>query len=87
MKVAMTGLAMYGIAWGISSFQSSPTYAVAGGIVAPILIFMGLFYGGYVFDTPWLQKHFETIYASLCAPLGVAGFAIGTWHYLHHVET
>jgi ABC-type transport system involved in multi-copper enzyme maturation permease subunit len=88
---ALMGLVSFGVAWLISSLQSSPTFAVCGGLIAPLVIVMGLHgavwglglatYPGSTFD-----EFVETGYSTICAMVAVVCFSIGTWYYLRRVE-
>ena len=84
--IAITGAVLYGVSWLISSFQSSPTFAVGGGVVAPMIVLMGLhaiaWFGGVEFP----QRFVEIGYATICLSLAVVCFAIGTWYYLRRIE-
>lgn len=86
--VAITGLVFYGVSWLISSFQSSPTFAVVGGLITPLLVLMGLHAAAWAMDMdPSSVDQFAgTWYATICPILAVVCFSIGTWYYLTRVE-
>ena len=87
--VAITGLVFYGVSWLISSFQSSPTFAVGGGLITPLLILMGLQTTAWsigVTDLSSIAPFMGTGYAITCPALAVVCFSIGTWYYLNRVE-
>jgi ABC-type transport system involved in multi-copper enzyme maturation permease subunit len=86
--VAITGLTFYGVAWLISSLQSSPTFAVCGGLITPLLIAWGLYAAAWAADMPgptW-DRFVTTGYATICLVLAILCFWIGTWYYLRRVE-
>ena len=84
--LALSNLMIYGVSWGISAFQSSPTFAVAGGLVSPLLIWLGLNFGAFALELPALGENAGAIYSMICPPLGIAGFSLGTWYFLTRVE-
>ena len=86
--VAITGLVFYGVSWLISSFQSSPTFAVGGGLITPILVLMGLHAAAWAMDldAPSIARFAENGYAIICPMLALVGFSIGTWYYLTRIE-
>jgi ABC-type transport system involved in multi-copper enzyme maturation permease subunit len=83
---AMTGLTFFCVGWLVSSFQSSPTFAVVAGLATPLTIIMGLGVLDWSDVVPPLDEIVGPIYAILCATLAVASFAIGTWYFLRRVE-
>ncbi len=80
----LTGLVMFGVAWFFSSLQSSPTIAVCGGIITPVLIFMGLYFAIVVERMD--GESFATGFTSISVTLGTLAFAVGTWYFLKRVE-
>ena len=86
--IAITGLVFYGVSWLISSFQSSPTFAVAGGLITPILVGMGLVAMAWAMDMdePSLKRFMRNGFATIFPILGIVCFSIGTWYYLKRVE-
>ena len=86
--IAITGLAFYGVAWLISSLQSSPTFAVVGGLITPLLIVWGLSAAAWAADMPGstCNRFVTTGYATICLVLAILCFWIGTWYYLRRVE-
>jgi len=89
--VAITGLVFYGVSWLISSFQSSPTFAVVGGLLTPLLVIMGL--NGLNaaawatdMDVRSVDRFVGIGYAIICPILAIVGFSIGTWYYLTRIE-
>ena len=85
-NVAITGFVAFGVGWLISSFQSSPTFAVCGGFVVPLLTAMGLSLVVREFEIPDDFRFAFTWYAVICGILGALGFALGTWLFLKRVE-
>jgi ABC-type transport system involved in multi-copper enzyme maturation permease subunit len=81
----LTGLVMFGVAWCISSIQSSPTIAVCGGIATPVIILNSLWLVTINFDL-YDKQFFANWYTMISITLGALGFAVGTWCYLKRVE-
>ena len=85
---AITGLAFFGVGWIISSLQSSPTYAVGGALITPLLVFLSLHTIGW--QSGLRSRDFDRFvalgYDAICLSLGVVCFAIGTWYYLRRIE-
>ena len=82
---AITGLVMFGVAWCISSLQSSPTFAIAGGIVTPIAV-MVMILTGIDRATEHSGQVLFDWYSGICITLGLAGLVVGTWYFLKRVE-
>jgi len=85
--LSCTSLTFYGVSWLISSLQSSPTFAVGGGLIAPLLVIAGL--GAAAWKIGILNTDDRFIpagYTIICLTLAIASFTIGTWHYLKRVE-
>lgn len=85
--VLLTGLAFFGVAWLVSSFQSSATFAVAAGLIAPFLLvavlqFVAWWLNWEVID----QRAVATGYAIGCGVLALISFPIGTAYYLRRIE-
>ena len=78
----------YGVSWLISSFQSSPTFAVGGGLITPLLVIMGLRAASLSMDidVPSLNRFMGNGCATIFPILGIVCFSIGTWYYLKRVE-
>jgi ABC-type transport system involved in multi-copper enzyme maturation permease subunit len=92
---AMVALAFFCFAWCLSSFLASPTFAVAGGLLAPLLLWLSVlflaFLGEVVDARAWLADeaylHFIVFsYFTICLTLAPICFGVGTWHYLRRVE-
>ena len=84
--VAITGLVFYGVSWLISSFESSPTFAVGGGLITPMLVFMGLKAAAWAMGLRSIDPFVGIQYATICPILAVVCFSIGIWYYLNRVE-
>jgi ABC-type transport system involved in multi-copper enzyme maturation permease subunit len=89
--IAITGLTFYGVSWLISSFQSSPTFAVCGGLIVPLLVVSGLSavtaIASLFIENPGYADRFIAIgYLIICAAFAIACFATGTWYYLKRIE-
>lgn len=84
MAIAVTGLTFYGVGWFLSSLQSSPTFAVAGALLVPLIVIMSL-------TTLWEfrmigEGGLEFGYLGTCSVLALSTFTIGTWLFLQRVE-
>ena len=85
--IAITGLVFFGVSWLISSFQSSPTFAVAGGLITPVIVAMGLWIAVWTFDeTDTSAEEVSNLYMLICVFLAVMSFSAGTLFYLNRVE-
>lgn len=87
--VAITGLTFFGVGWLISSLQSSPTFAICGGLISPLVIFtclQGAAWAGGSLAGPSYEPLVGAGYAVTCSVVAVACFSIGTWYYLRRVE-
>jgi ABC-type transport system involved in multi-copper enzyme maturation permease subunit len=87
-NIALTGLLFFGVAWFLSSFLTSPTFSICGGLLAPVLFWLSLVVATDVLRLVpgFTGKGVEIPYRIYCLALGPAGFAIGTWYYLRRVE-
>lgn len=85
---AITGMTFYGVGWFVSSFQSSPTFAVAAGLLTPLAIAMGLQLLHW--STGDLIAQFDEmrglLYVSSTSVVASVGFFAGTVYYLRRVE-
>lgn len=86
--IAAGSLAAFGVAWAVSSFQSSSTFAICAGIVAPLVVGMSLTFVNWAleYDLKTQQHFMETVAPIACLVLGILGFALGTWYFLNRVE-
>jgi ABC-type transport system involved in multi-copper enzyme maturation permease subunit len=82
---AITGATFFGVGWLLSSMLESPTFAVCGGLIAPLVVVIGLQFLGYALDYP-LEEFIKLWYPRVCLTLAAACFVAGTWHYLRRVE-
>ena len=87
---AITGLVFFGVAWLISSLQSSPTFAVGGALITPLVIVMGLQGAAWGIGLHHFREAFERFltigYPAICAIVAVVCFSIGTCYFLRRVE-
>jgi hypothetical protein len=86
---ALTGFTFFGVAWSVSSLQSSPTLAVCGGLATPLVIFMGIQGADWIRDTAYSPEFYRFVgiaYAITCTVIAIVCFSIGTWYYLRRVE-
>ncbi len=83
---AITGLVFFGVAWMVSSLQSSPVFAVCAGLIAPLIVFVSLQIVDNGIGPPNPDPYWKTAQPVICSTLGVVCFSIGTWYYLRRVE-
>ena len=83
---ALTGLVMFSVAWLVSSLQSSPTFAVCSGLIAPWLLIIAAVGAAWIWDPLRFGPIVEVGYAVTCPALALVCFSIGTWYYLRRVE-
>lgn len=87
----LTGLMLFGVSWFLSSIQSSPSIAVIGGVVTPILVLMGLLTSVEIYETQTRRNIDDasimaTWYMGISLTLAILGFTVGTWYFLKRVE-
>jgi len=85
-NTAITGLTFFCVAWFLSSFIASPTFAVCGGLVTPLLFGTGFYLVCGLLDVSLAEDELEVWYRTFCLTLAPPCFALGTWHYLRRVE-
>ena len=83
---AITGLVIFGVAWLVSSLQSSPTFAVCGGLITPLVILMCLRGAAWTTGPPTFDRFAAIGYFATCSLVAVVCFSIGTWHFLRRIE-
>jgi len=85
---AATTSVLFSVAWCLSSFLASPTFAVAGGLLTPVVLWFSIICALLKLDVD--NEHFECIamfwYCAICLTLALVCFGVGTWHYLRRVE-
>jgi ABC-type transport system involved in multi-copper enzyme maturation permease subunit len=83
--VAATGACMFGIAWLGSSCLPSPTFAIFGGLVSPLVVNLSLMSCSTGLGWPAMADvgHW---YLVICPTLGCLCFVSGTWYFLRRVE-
>jgi len=85
--IAVSTLAAFSVAWFVSSFQSSATFAICSGLVAPlIVIFMIQMISWQLLEANLSIAATATYYGTSCGIVAAVGFACGTWHFLQRVE-
>jgi ABC-type transport system involved in multi-copper enzyme maturation permease subunit len=87
--IAIVTSAFFCVAWFLSSFLSSPTFAVAGGLLTPLLLLTGIVFVGYLLDVeslPQFDMFFAFAFFGTLLVLGPICFGVGTWYYLRRVE-
>lgn len=86
--VAVTGLTFYCVGWLISSFQSSATFAVGGGLVTPLVVFM--LWAAVAWLSELRPETFDqfigTGYPVSCILIAAVCFPTGAWYFLRRVE-
>jgi hypothetical protein len=86
--VAILSATFFCVAWCLSSFSRSTTFAVLGGLFTPWLIMVAIAAASYLFDAD-LDKFGDRqlpVFTWICATLAPICFATGTWYYLRRVE-
>jgi hypothetical protein len=83
--VAITGAVFFSVAWHLSSFLTSPTFAVAGSLLAAYLLVLVSALICYLAGLD-LDVYVPRVYCGLCLVTAPICFALGTWHYLRRVE-
>jgi ABC-type transport system involved in multi-copper enzyme maturation permease subunit len=86
--VAVSGVAIFGVAWSISSILTSATIPICGGVVTPLVVWLGIgvVTYGILGRDPIRGPSLGLWYAGICLTLGIASFIAGTWYYLRRVE-
>ncbi len=85
-NIATVGLLFFGVGWLFSSFLSSPTFAVAAALMAPLLVASGMVTTIYFFKLSPGKVEYIGWFIGVCLTLALACFSAGTWHYLRRVE-
>ncbi len=86
---AITSAVMFSVAWCLSSFLASPTFAVCGGLLTPVLLWSSFSFVGYLFQIDGERQFWDFaafLYCCVCLTLSPICFGVGTWHYLRRVE-
>jgi ABC-type transport system involved in multi-copper enzyme maturation permease subunit len=85
LYVAATGTCMFGIAWLGSSCLASPTFAIFGGLVSPLVLHLSLISCSTGLGWPAMADvgHW---YVGISLALGCLCFVSGTLYYLRRVE-
>jgi ABC-type transport system involved in multi-copper enzyme maturation permease subunit len=88
---AVTAIVFFCVAWCLSSFLTSTTFAVLGGLWTPAILWFGILFAGYLLGyTLQTDEFYEKIaafwYCTVCLILAPLCFAGGTWYYLRRVE-
>ncbi len=81
----LTALCMFGVAWLFSALLTSPAMAAIPGLLAPLLLVLGLSFIEMAPGPEWVSDSIWW-YLVLCSVLGLACFAAGTLYYLRRVE-
>jgi ABC-type transport system involved in multi-copper enzyme maturation permease subunit len=90
MNVAITGLVFFCMAWFFSAILRSPTFSVAAGLVAPVIVWSLIMYGNYLVQgdhwKPETELVLQTCYVCISLAVALPSFGFGTWLYLRRVE-
>ena len=93
--ITITGLTFFCVGWLFSSILESPTFAILGGLMTPVLVVLGVWLAGFIsYPLPetawlreqWLEENMGLWYRGICLPLSPVCFVAGTWYYLRRVE-
>ncbi len=83
--IQLAGFCALGVAWLVSCFQGSPTFAAASGIVAPFAVAGLVNLVIYLAGLPLVPAY--AISFAIVAPIvGLTGFVGGTRYYVRRVE-
>jgi ABC-type transport system involved in multi-copper enzyme maturation permease subunit len=85
---AVVSTTFFCVAWGLSSFLTSATVAVLGGLITPLLVISGIALTSYLLnlDVNRSGDRFTALFEWVCLTISATCFGIGTWHYLRRVE-
>lgn len=83
--VAITGFMFVSVGWLLSSVLESPTFAICGGLITPMVVILGIQSLGWLLgytpdETAW------SWYWRTCLVLAPTCFLAGTCYYLRRVE-
>lgn len=86
--IAVAGFVMFGVAWCVSSFQSSSAFAVCGGVITPWVISLCILMIDLNFEleTETRGQLYESGFLVISLILGTLTFVFGTWYFLKRVE-
>ena len=86
--IAVTGLVFFAVGWLLSSILESPTFAICGGLITPLLIMTGIMTGAWLFmvPEPIVESLATPLYAGIGLVLAPVCFVVGTIYYLQRVE-
>ena len=85
-NLAVAGVAIFSVAWCLSSLIASPALAVCGGLVAPLFVIAGVYFVDYVFALKIEDPDVLTWWQGICLALSPPCFALGVWLYLRRIE-
>ena len=83
---AITAATFFSVAWLLSSYINSPTFAAAGGLLTPLVFVPTSALTGYLLGFNSDDVTYVYVYCGLCLAAAPVCFAVGTWHYLRRVE-
>jgi hypothetical protein len=88
--VAIVSATFFCVAWGLSSFLTSSTFSVLGGLFTPLLVVWGIMLVGYFlhvdFDRQDGGNLLRLLFNAVCLTISPLCFGLGTWYYLRRVE-
>jgi ABC-type transport system involved in multi-copper enzyme maturation permease subunit len=85
LGAVITGTAFFCIAWAFSSFLTSTTFAVVGGLAGAYFLVLVSAFVIYLLGLD-LDVYVPRLYCGFCLALAPACFVAGTWYYLRRVE-
>jgi ABC-type transport system involved in multi-copper enzyme maturation permease subunit len=86
--ISGAALCAFAVAWCISAFQSSATFAAMGGILMPVsVLILALFVARWTAETSeFAAAVFWTSAVAINLSLSAVSFMVGTWYFLRRVE-
>lgn len=83
LLVSLTAMLIFGVAWLLSSVQSSPTLAASAGILTPFVLGLAVMLtADMVSGTARHGSDWPIWYCVVSGLVGLACLLIGSWHYL-----
>ena len=86
---AIVSATFFCVAWCLSSFLRSTTFAVVGGLFTPSLIMAAIFLAGFLLNVDldrFGSDRAIPLFTWICATISPICFTAGAWYYLHRVE-
>jgi ABC-type transport system involved in multi-copper enzyme maturation permease subunit len=86
ISLAVIGLTFFCVAWFLSCVLESPTFSACAGLIAPLLVAMGMGWATHLLRLTFGENAILFWYWGLCLAISASGFWAGTFHYLRRVE-